>query len=109
MQFCIIFVSLLKQRFPFNVGNPVGYVIAFAIQYVLVSNNLLSPACVTAFSIGISSTMVSFTKDINDHLYSINQKVKLKKNLLHILKQFTGLIELHGNAIQLSECDKLGR
>lgn len=76
---------LLVKRFPFDWHNPIGYLIAVTVEYVIFGYECFIIACVLSFGIGAIWLIISVTKEIRHTLHSINdvgQENKIKSNEL---------------------------
>lgn len=95
----------LSLRFPFNWKNPYGYLIAFALQYIMVLNLHFFVACAVSTGIGIYLWASTFTLDIKNHIRIVNDIVNLGNsddNHLRLSKQLYETIEFFTVVKQLS-------
>lgn len=90
------------KRFPFDAKNPIGYLFACALEYLLFLNMTITAVCSLTDGIGISLFLISVASDIEINLNYISESVKMKQNQVEILKQLSELIQFHSNAKQLN-------
>ena len=88
---------------PFDWKNPIGYLIAFAIQYISLGHLYILGAAVISLEIGCYLWMMELIEDIKNDINSINKTAKLRKNQTQMSKQLTDSIEFHSKVKQLSE------
>lgn len=101
-----------NSRFPFNWRTPVGYSVAFFIQYAVVLQYARVGTCVATFIAGAFWLMISLAKDLKRDLLRVNYIIRDDRSLSKAMDGFAGLIELHINAKQLgfrkiSRCKKI--
>lgn len=94
-------------RFPFDWRNPLGYLIALALQCVVVSYLLLVGSCGMALAIGSYLYFMASNKCIKGNLLSINQWTGGNKNSQQISNQFIEFIQFHSRVKQLSKNDRV--
>lgn len=75
----VCFVKLIQKkfcscsdRFPFDRNNPIGYLIAVVIEYIIIDYELLIVACTLGLGIGMYWFAISVAKEIKRILRSIN-------------------------------------
>lgn len=104
--FCIKFVQyslLLLKRFPFDYNNPIGYLFAVIVEYIIIGHEYFVIACTLGLGIGAFWFAVSATKEIRHTLNLINNEVKAKTNHSVELKiLFSEFINAHATVKQLS-------
>lgn len=64
-------------RFPFEWKNPFGFLIAFALQYIMLSFALKIGVCVLALAIGLYVYAMAAAKCINKNLLDISRSCRL--------------------------------
>lgn len=91
------------KRFPFDFYNPIGYLIAFILEYIFLGYEYFVIACTLAVGIGESWFIISATKEIQRNLRSINKKIQTNKiPSTKLMSMFSKFIDIHGNVKQLS-------
>lgn len=65
---CCVFVMHLNSRFPFDWGNPHGYLMAFILIYITQLNWIFFVRCSLCFGIGVYMFIIALTKDITADL-----------------------------------------
>lgn len=91
------------ERFPFDATNPIGYICAVTLQYIMLARNFLFVSVATSYGIGVFLYIRTITEDIKHCLKSMNIKAKSKKNELYALEMLKNSIQLHSKAKQLSK------
>lgn len=92
---------LLLKRFPFDWENPLGYLIAIAVQYVVVAYECFAGACSLSLGIGLYWFVNSASKDFQRFLPSINDRAdESPSNELKML--FIEFVDAHVIIKQLS-------
>lgn len=84
----IFSVSCLFHRFPFESNNPIGFLIAFIIEYIILGYEYFVVACILALGTGAFLFAISTTKDFQRSTPVINTKTKRKGNQLNELNTF---------------------
>lgn len=91
------------ERFPFQWNNPIGYFTAVTLEYAVICYELFISACNLAFAFGITSFVISTTKEIQRILHSINKDGHANKyQSTEIMDLFGEYIDSHGILKQLS-------
>lgn len=104
VNFTKIFVSLPFQRFPFDWNNPIGYLIAVTLEYIILAYEFFVVACLVGLGIGANLLGILVIKDIQSIVQSINSEAKATKNQSNDLKiLFSEHIDAQRVASQLSE------
>lgn len=80
-------------RFPFDWKNPKGFLVAFAVEYILELNMLFFSICALCFGIGFYILIAAFTNDLKNDLTSFMAYSKSKRNRIRILKQLISFIQ----------------
>lgn len=93
------------QRFPFTWNNPIGYLLATTMQYVMVTFVLYFVACSSTLAIAVYLFTMNATSDIIDNLHSINEEGKFDQKQSNLPKKIFEFIEYHSILKQLSHCD----
>lgn len=96
--------SLLHKRLPFDWTNPIGYLIAVTIEYIILGYEYLINACNIGLGIGAYWIAISTTKEIQRILRSIKYKIHAKNNQSNdeLKNLFSEFIEVHAVTKQLS-------
>lgn len=97
-----MFNWLQSDRFPFDWKNPVGFLVAVIIQYIL---DLVGFAVVLgslSFGVSVYLFTLSVNKDIRGILKTINRKAKSTQNQQNIIHRTRVYIQLHSDLKQLS-------
>lgn len=95
--------SFSFQRFPFDINNPLGYLIAVVFEYITIGNEFFVIACTLNLAIGAFWFAISLTKQFQHILYLINEKAHANENQSNELKVlFSEFVYAHGTIIQLS-------
>lgn len=79
---------------------------AVIIQTVFCFNIACEAICLITFSMSTFFTLIAITEDVKGDLFSINMTAHNKStagNRMRITQKFSGFIEFHWSAIQLSE------
>lgn len=101
MQLLLNFCLLLK-RFPFDSSNPIGYLIAFAIEYIMLACQYFAVACTLGLGIGAFSFATATIKEIQRIAPTFNDEAKANVNLSNKLKAFMSeFIDGHGTVKKL--------
>lgn len=95
--FCVI------QRFPFEWKNPIGYLIAFPMEVILITCAAISGALATDIGIGINLILIAMGKDVEADMLSINQSITNHPKRSDIVKQFKDFVRFCSDSKQLSE------
>lgn len=89
--------------FPFNWKNPFGYLVACALQYILIRYLFIFVVFCVYFEIGFYFLLVSIADDIKRCIKSLNQNAKSKRKRLKLSKEFGDFIQFHSHTKQLSK------
>lgn len=103
-KFLSILSSLFQKRFPFDTNNPVGYLIAVFLQYIMLGYQNFTIAATVGLSIGGYWFAVSVTNELQRMLRAINDKTRAKKeNQLSEMKTLLSeFVDTHVAIKQLS-------
>lgn len=82
-------------RFPFDINNPVGYLIAFTLQYIVFACMFINIACFASTGIGSYMFAIGITKDVRSVLNPINDIGKTRQNQAEIEKQLSEFVVQH--------------
>lgn len=94
---------LLCGRFPFDTNNPIGYLTAVILEYVLIGYQYFVAACTLSLGIGAYWIAISTTEEIRRILGSIKRDAEPNENSPNELKQmFAEYIHAHATIEQLS-------
>lgn len=91
------------QRFPFDSKTPIGYMVSFVLEYLMLMYVSYAVACILSIGFGAYSFIIAMTEDIKINVNITNDDIKIKKNRSKIVEQISDFIEIHSNAKQLSE------
>lgn len=89
-------------RFPFDVKNLFGYLIACVLEYTMVSYVFYFIACIISLSIESFVILMGLINDLNDNLKTINEIVKTNGTHFQIMCQLYEFVQFHSQAKQLS-------
>lgn len=97
----ISFIPCSENRLPFDWTNPVGYLIAFSLEYAIFSYEYFVITCTLALCVGSYCFAIAMTKELKRILNSINVEAhdNQSKELQTLFSEF---IYTHGNVKQLS-------
>lgn len=73
------FSVIQMQRFPFNTKTPIGFSVAFVLQYLLLVNLLIIPKCFYLIGIAILPMLFSLIDDTKRDLIAIQETGKSGK------------------------------
>ena len=89
-------------RFPFDWKNPIGYLMALALMYLVLKCLYFFGAVGSSLEITSYLLMMEFMKDVQNDIKLMNEIAKSNKNLSEMLKQLRVSIEFHSNMKKLS-------
>lgn len=72
-------VSLFQKRFPFDLQNPTGYLLAVVTQYVVAGFQFTAVASTLGLLIGVYRFALATIKEIKHILRTINNKAKANR------------------------------
>lgn len=87
---------------PFNLKTPIGYILAFTLQYIGIKYLYMIGAAIVSFEIGCYLVEMEFIADIKNEVNSFNEIAKSEKNKSKTLTQLSVLIQFHTHVKQLS-------
>lgn len=90
-------------RLPFDWKNPMGYMCASAIQFMVYVCMFSLMASLLSVGIGAFLFAVRATNDITANLKLINESTKTKQNLKNVPKYISDFVQYHGDVKELSE------
>lgn len=90
-----------NNRLPFDLRNPLEFLIAVAIQLTMFSYAMLIGACTLSLAFGYYAISISESKCIKGSATAIARNSKLKGKRKHIFEQLIEFIEFHSHAKQL--------
>lgn len=91
------------QRFPFETTTPIPYLFAMMVQYILVSNVMVTITCLALFGVGTCLMLFPLANDVKCSLRAIKHNAKLKRNRSKSVTQLSQFVEFHSKLIQLSK------
>lgn len=94
--------NTLNFRFPFDWKNPLGYFLAFTLQFLICTYLFILIACGFCIGIGVFMVLEPLIEDIKISLNSISDCVESKRKRSHISKQFSDAIHFYSVVKQLS-------
>lgn len=80
------------QRFPFNTKTPIGFSVAFVLQYLLLINLLIIPKCFYLIGIAILPMLFSLIDDTKRELVAIQESLRDRKKRK---KNTATIVEIH--------------
>lgn len=83
------------KRFPIDLKNPFGYLIAFVLQYAAFWYVHCNIACMISIGFGSFLLLMTLIKDIKDDLHHITKSVKVKANRPQTYKKICDFIKFH--------------
>lgn len=89
-------------RFPFNWHNPIGFLWAALIQYLMFVYIFFFIACSSTLAIAVYLFTTTATNDIQEKLHSVNETVERADEQSDISFEITNYIEYHSILKQLS-------
>lgn len=90
------------SRYPFDWRSPIGYLIAFATQFIVVLHLSHFGALCVRMIIGVYLLTSVFHTDLEKNLKFFNKNAKQKVNQPTVFKKFADLIDFHAFLVQLS-------
>ena len=87
---------------PFDFKTPIGYLIAFALQYITIKYLYMFGAAIVSFEISIYLLITALIEDVKRNISSINELVKSKEKRRQMSEKLRDLIQFHSNVKQLS-------
>lgn len=87
---------------PFNWKTPVGYAVAYLMQFTTWMYLLILCSCIMSFLAGICWLLITFVKDINIELNNINKLAKLKSNHIKLTGKLRDFVQFHCTVKELS-------
>lgn len=90
------------QRFPFDWKNPIGYLIAIAIEYVMAWYLLVIGAVLIPLAIGSYLYLMALSKCVKGALFAVSQCTNGTKTNQEILERIIEYAELYSRVKQLS-------
>lgn len=97
-----LFYSLSLKRFPFDTHNPIGYLIAFVVEYIVLAYEFFIVACTLALGIGTFWFGISITKTIQCILHAIGNQSQANKQSNQLKVLFSEYVHAHAEIKQLS-------
>lgn len=89
------------QRLPFDYRNPVGYLIAIIIHFLMIWYELMIGACVVSFAFGCYFFVIAMSKSIKASLFAIDRSIGDKIDEKLMLDQLVEFIDLRATGKQL--------
>lgn len=92
----------LFQRLPFDWKNPLGYLIAACLQYVMTKCFFIYVASLSSFGIGFYLFSMAMSEDMKLNLNSIKRDSKTRRHQSEAIKQLAKFVQIHTLSKQLS-------
>lgn len=104
LSMCLLLLqSLVYYRQPFDWKSPMGYLVVFVEQYIMVQNLYMVASVAVALEIGCYLLMMASIEDIKNEVGSINGIAKSVKNHPELSQRLHESIRFHVHVKQLSE------
>ena len=100
--FSFSFHPFQNCRFPFDWKNPIGYLIACTLQFILLIYLFHAAAFCVSIEIASYLLLISLTKDIKNTVYDMNSSQSDTKLRSTFLKQICEFVQFHANAKRLT-------
>lgn len=94
----ILFLFVMRSSVPFDWQNPIGYLVAFVMQYISMFCVSHAAGCHTAFISASCWIFISMAKDIKQELKGINKIGKSNIRSRQFLDRLSQLVTLHAQA-----------
>lgn len=91
-----------RCRMPFDLKTPIGYLMAFALTYVMLKHVYVFASAALSFEIGCYLWVMEFIKDIKNHTNSLNATAKSRRKRWQTMERLRDSIEFHSHIKQLS-------
>lgn len=91
------------SRFPFDWKNPIGYLIAVTLQYIMIMYMFFVISSMLSLGIGAFMFSVKAVDDVKMCMKSVNECAIVKGKQSKAFKRIAGYIQLHAYLKQLSE------
>lgn len=102
----ILFSALFFGRFPFDPNNPIGYFMAFIMEYIIFGYEYFVVACAISLGIGIYWFITSSTKRTRHIVHKMNDySARTDGKHVNRFKLFADFIYAHQDMKQLSEIE----
>lgn len=95
--------KLCLKRMPFELRNPFEFLLAMAIQCIMLGSMLLIGACILTLGTGTYLYAIAMSKCIKENLFTIIESCRNKNKRHLICEQLVEFIDFHTNAKQLSK------
>ena len=95
------------RRFPFDWKNPLGFLLATSLEFVMLFFSSRYLACFLILGFGMFMYGLSFAKDMIAELHSINKWAKAKKSETNILKRLIEIVIMHTDMKRWNEAVSL--
>lgn len=93
----------VRKVYPFDIKTPIGFTIAIAIQFKLLSHATMIAACDIAMAIAAFLYGISMSECMKINLSSIIRHAHHKEKRVHILREIIDFVKFHAHAKQLSK------
>lgn len=103
---CVFVKWIAKWRqcfsLPFNWKTPLGYSIAWTLEYMAAFSLLFFCVCVMCIYLGLTWTISSILKDIANDLCLLEMDKKCDKNIIKLKRQFRDIVQSYAEVKELS-------
>lgn len=99
---CSHFYSFTTQRYPFDTKNPMGFLAANVILYVIVLVSIIILKCIVLLGVSTMPLLFPLTDDIKCELNAIQQSLKDKRHRSKMAKPLSQFVQFHSDTRQLS-------
>lgn len=90
-------------RFPFDIKNLFGYLIAFTLQGCMIAFSLFFVSSLISLLIGSYFMLTSLTKDLQKELNWIDDSLENEENCVQIVTQLSEFVQFHSESKQFSK------
>lgn len=93
----------IKSRFPFDCKNPVGYLVAIVLLYIMIFYMFFVIASMLSLGIGTFILAVLSTVEIKRYMNLVSEHAISKKNRSKSLQLLADFVDFHSGLKQLSK------
>lgn len=101
-KFLISFFFFNFKSFPFNTKTLSGYVVAFAVECIMLWNIFCFALCIVSFVIGTFQFLIASLYNLRSYLHRFNKLASIVKNRSLANENIGHFVELQSSAKQLS-------
>lgn len=95
-----IWILFDPKRFPWNMKDPIGYIVAFILQSQLMVYQMFNVACILSIGFGAYLFIMTLTEDLKMRIAAVNECGKNQASELDALEKVTEFIHLHSDTKQ---------